>query len=113
MTEANMTQAMLIDGKVFIQQPDGSWQPGKGKTDWARIDAMTDGEIEANALSDPDSLPFTDEEWAKAVALPAKCYIHLGVDDDVLAWFKQDGRGYQTRMNAVLRRYVEARKRAG
>ena len=113
MSEANITQAYLIDGQFFIKQPDGSLRPGKGETDWARIDAMTEEEIEANALSDPDSIPFTDEDWAKAVALPAKRYIHLGVDDDILRWFKQEGRGYQTRINAVLRRYVEAQRQAG
>jgi putative transcriptional regulator len=41
---------------------DGSLQPLKGKTDWARLDAMTEEEIEANALSDPDNPPMTDEE---------------------------------------------------
>jgi uncharacterized protein (DUF4415 family) len=35
------------------------------------------------------------------------------LDEDVLAWFRAHGPGYQTHMNAVLRAYVEARKRAG
>jgi hypothetical protein len=38
----------------------------KGQTDWARIDAMTEEEVEQNALSDPDNQPFTDEFWDKA-----------------------------------------------
>jgi hypothetical protein len=38
----------------------------KGQTDWARIDAMTEEEIEQNALSDPDNQPLTDEFWDEA-----------------------------------------------
>ena len=113
MSEANITQAYLIDGRFFIKQPDGSLRPGKDRTDWAALRAMTDEEIEANAHSDPDNLPMSDEEWAAAVRIPVKRYIHIGVDSDVLGWFKQEGRGYQTRINAVLRRYVEAQRKAG
>ena len=38
----------------------------KGQTDWAKIDAMTEEEIEQNALSDPDNQPLTDEFWDEA-----------------------------------------------
>lgn len=41
---------------------------------------------------------------------PAKASVHLGVDADVLAWFKAQGKGHLTRMNAVLRSCVEAKK---
>jgi uncharacterized protein (DUF4415 family) len=37
-------------------------------------------------------------------------FVHLRVDADVLAWFKAQGRGHLTRMNAVLRAYMEAHK---
>ncbi len=48
--------------------------------------------------------------WANAkVVLPVgKKSIHLRIDEDVLDFFKRDGRGHLTRMNAVLRRYMEA-----
>lgn len=36
-----------------------------GRTDWARVDRMTDEEIEAAALSDPDAQPMTEEELAR------------------------------------------------
>ena len=39
--------------------------------------------------------------------------VYLRLDQDVLAWFKAHGRGYQTRINAVLRSFVRARKEAG
>jgi hypothetical protein len=37
----------------------------KGQTDWARLDAMTEEEVEQNALNDPDNQPLTDEFWVK------------------------------------------------
>ena len=47
------------------------WAKMKGQTDWAKIDAMTEEEIEQNALSDPDNQPLTDEFWDRAeVILP-------------------------------------------
>lgn len=113
MNDVKLTKAVSIDGKMYVRQSDNTLSPAESLTNWDRLRQKSDEEIENAALSDPDSLPFTDEEWAKAVSLPVKRYIHLGVDDDVLAWFKQDGRGYQTRMNAVLRRHVEAQRKAG
>lgn len=113
MNAPNMTQAFLIKGQLYIQAPDGSLRPSAGKTDFAKLDAIIGEEIEKAALSDPDALPMSDDEWLKAVKVPHKRYIHLGVDDDVLGWFKSQGRGYQTRINAVLRRYVQAHRKAG
>ena len=54
-------------------------------------------------------------DWNKAVKglPPAKRDIHLRIDADVLDWFKQAGRGYQTRINEVLRTFVESRRMAG
>ena len=51
-------------------------------------------------------------DWAKAsvVIPPAKSAISLRLDTDVLAFFKAQGRGYQTRINAVLRSYMEAQQ---
>jgi uncharacterized protein (DUF4415 family) len=42
-----------------------------------------------------------------------KVPVTFRMDREVLAWFKAQGSRYQTRMNAVLRAYVEARKRSG
>ncbi|HEU0022789.1 MAG TPA: BrnA antitoxin family protein [Dehalococcoidia bacterium] len=83
----------------------------KGKTDWARVDAMTEEEIEEAARSDPDNPPLDEEffKHARIVTPPPKKAVHLRIDSDVLEWFKRQGKGYQTRMNAVLRAYMEAR----
>ena len=54
-----------------------------------------------------------DEDFlrsARVVMPPGKKSIHLRVDADVLAWFRARGRGYLTRMNAVLRSYMESHK---
>lgn len=83
------------------------------RTDWARVDAMTEEEIDAAARSDPDAQPTTEEDWAEAVViLPGpKQLVCLRIDRDILDWFRVQGRGYQTRMNAVLRAYMEAQER--
>ena len=84
----------------------------KDLTDWARLDAMTEEEIERNAADDPDNPPWTEEDWANArVVWPqGKAPVTLRLDRDIIAWFKHRGRGYQTRINAVLRAFVEAQK---
>ena len=84
----------------------------KSLTDWDRVNSMTEEEIERNALEDPDNPPWTEEEWARArVVFPeGKAPVTLRLDKDIIAWFKARGRGYQTRINAVLRAFVEAQK---
>lgn len=54
-----------------------------------------------------------DAFWQNAeLQMPqAKTSVHLRLDADVLAWFRSQGRGHLTRMNAVLRSYMEAHKR--
>ncbi len=86
----------------------------KGETDWARVNALTDEDIAHAVAEDPDAAPFwTEADWANArVVWPeGKAPVTLRLDRDILAWFKLQGRGYQTRINAVLRSFVEARKR--
>jgi uncharacterized protein (DUF4415 family) len=84
----------------------------KSETDWARVDALTDEDIERAVADDPDQSFWTDEDWANArVVWPeGKAPVTLRLDRDIIAWFKGQGRGYQTRINAVLRGFVEAQK---
>ncbi|MCR9255910.1 MAG: BrnA antitoxin family protein [Alphaproteobacteria bacterium] len=91
-----------------------------GKTDWEAVDALTDEEIEAAIADDPDVAPILDDEWFEKAEFGfpfEKTAISIRVDNDVLAFFKKGGKGYQTRMNAVLRAYMDAqtkkRKKAG
>ncbi|WP_305719804.1 BrnA antitoxin family protein [Bradyrhizobium sp.] len=82
--------------------------PRKGKTDWARFDALTDEEIARAVATDPDAVPI-DIDWSDAVLVipPKKTAISIRVDDDVLDFFKKEGDGYQRRINAVLRSYMQ------
>jgi len=84
----------------------------KGKTDWAAVDALTDKEIEAAVRSDPDAVPL-DVDWSEAVLVipPKKKAISIRVDEDVLDYFKREGGGYQRRMNAVLRSYMQQKRK--
>ena len=81
----------------------------KGKTDWARWGASSDAEVEASVANDPDWAEFKDIDWSDAVlVMPAKKKaISIRVDEDVLDFFKKDGDGYQRRINAVLRSYMQ------
>lgn len=80
----------------------------KGKTDWARVDALTDEDIAKAVANDPDAAPI-DIDWSDAVLMmPAKKKaISIRVDEDVLDFFKKEGDGYQRRINAVLRSYMQ------
>lgn len=86
------------------------------RSDWERVDNLTDEEIERAVAEDPDAPELLDEEWfrtAKLVVPGEKKRITIRVDRDVLNYFKRKGRGYQTRMNAVLKAYVMHRKKEG
>src|ERR1700733_2936307 len=83
----------------------------KGATDYAALDAMTDEDISKTVAEDPD-VASLDTDWIKArlVMPPGKENVTLRVDRDVLAWFRATGKGFHTRMNAVLRAYMEAHR---
>jgi uncharacterized protein (DUF4415 family) len=84
---------------------------GESKTDWKRVDAISQSEVERLADKDEGALA-PDWESTVMVGLPAaKQDIHIRLDGDILDWFKARGRGYQTRINAVLRAFVQTRQR--
>jgi uncharacterized protein (DUF4415 family) len=72
---------------------------------------MTDEEIDTSEV--PEISP---EQFARAVVrrglkpVPSKAQLTIRVDREVLDWFRSQGRGYQTRINALLRAYMEAHK---
>jgi uncharacterized protein (DUF4415 family) len=79
----------------------------KSKTDWARVDAMTDDEIDCSEC------PETDEAfWASAELIMPENKVKIGVrfDKTIVDWFKKQGPGYQGKMNSVLKTYVEAQR---
>ena len=77
------------------------------ETDWERVDALTDEDIDAAASSDPDAPP-TDADFLEGRDpwfMPENTVI---VDADLLAWFKVRNPDYEAQINAVLRSHVEA-----
>jgi uncharacterized protein (DUF4415 family) len=72
---------------------------------------MTDEEIDRAIREDPDAAPHLDAEWFKNARLippDPKVPISLRIDRDVLDWFRRGGPRYQSRINAVLRAFMEA-----
>jgi uncharacterized protein (DUF4415 family) len=88
---------------------------GEDETDWARVDAKTEEELAADMASDPawDGVPV---DWVSRAHLATglmsgrtenKRQVTMRFDADVLEYFKSQGRGWQSRMNAVLRGFVD------
>jgi uncharacterized protein (DUF4415 family) len=84
---------------------------GESRSDWKAAEAMSRTEIERLADEDDGPLPEGWESIVELGVLEPRQSIHIRVDASVLRWFKSHGPGYQTRMNAVLRAFVQARQR--
>ena len=80
----------------------------RSKTDWKRVDAMRDEDLDLT-----DHPEMSAEMFAKAVVrigfrpVTPKEQITLRLDADVLQWFRERGAGYQTQINALLRAYMQ------
>lgn len=73
------------------------------KTNYKRISKLSDKDI------DYSNIPETDEKfWSDAEVLfpTKKTHVSIRLDDDIISWFKQFGRGYQTKINSVLKSYI-------
>lgn len=71
-------------------------------TNWAKLDAMSDAEI------DYSDIPKLDDEFFKKAVRnpfyrPVKAATTIRLDTDILAWLRAQGKGYQTRINQILR----------
>ena len=77
-------------------------------TDWERLDALEDEQIDLS-----ESPEISPEMFAKAIMRsglkerPRKEQVTIRLDGDVLAWFRAQGKGYQPRINSLLRAYME------
>lgn len=76
----------------------------KSHTDWRRLRNMRDQDIE---LADIPPLNARFFKTAKLRLPQPKSLVTMRLDPDVIQWFKRVGKGYQTRINAVLRMYIE------
>ncbi|MEY4983048.1 MAG: hypothetical protein RIR62_1314 [Pseudomonadota bacterium] len=84
----------------------------KDETDYARLRAEEEAGIEPELDEEEIGIEW---DWSKAVLVraPVKKAVSVRLDQDVIDWFKAEGPGYQTRMNAVLRSYMLARRGKG
>jgi uncharacterized protein (DUF4415 family) len=80
-------------------------ETGGDRTDWARVRAMPQEEVERLADEEEGPLP---EGWEKTAIV----YGGVGIEADLLCWFRQHGPDPQAHINRVLRDYVETRRRA-
>ena len=83
----------------------------KSQTNWKRLRAMADKDIDLS-----DSPELTPEMFARSIVrrglkpVTRKSQLTLRIDQDVVEWFRRQGRGYQTKINSLLRAYMEAHK---
>jgi len=77
------------------------------KSNLDRLDAMRDEDIDYSDISELDDAFF---KKARVVVPPGKKQLTLRLDADVLDWMKAQGKGYQSRINAILRAYYEAHR---
>lgn len=83
---------------------------GISRTDWKRVRAMKDHDIKVSREHPELDLKHMTRVIMRRgfTPLPPKTSVSLRIDADVLKWFKAQGPGYQTRMNAVLRAFRQA-----
>ena len=91
------------------EDTSGTTSTAEPKTDWRRLRSMTDEEVHAAIIDDPDAKPTDEAFWKDArVVMPRqKKTVTMRLDADLLEWFRRE-RGYQTRINAILRAYMKA-----
>ena len=81
----------------------------KSQTDWDRVDELHEKDIDFSDIPE-----LTPEMFAKSVLrkglkpVARKTQVTLRIDEEVLIWFKKQGKGYQTRINSLLKAYKEA-----
>jgi uncharacterized protein (DUF4415 family) len=82
-------------------------------TDWNRLRRMSAAAIRKGIMADPDAHATDEQFWktAKVVMPTPKEIVTMRLDADLLRWFRRH-RGYQTRINAILRAYMQAHEQA-
>ncbi len=85
----------------------------RSRTDWARVDAKSEADIARDIANDEDTMEFTNAMFDDArYSVPEpKQLVSIRVDASVLEFFRATGKGYLSRMNAVLRSYARAQER--
>jgi uncharacterized protein (DUF4415 family) len=111
MTDISASAFVLLDDGTILQRgPNGRLQAVPGLSDLERLANLTEEEIEAMASSDPDH-PASDDAILDAAIRPNANIVEL--DPDIIDFFKRDGSADRERVNAVLRDFVHAQRKAG
>src|SRR5271157_2104383 len=92
------------------EKPTGRVSAKEG-TDWRRVRSLTDRQIRHAIEGDPEARPTDADFWkhARVVIPKTKQIVTIRLDRDLLEWFRKQ-KGYQTRINAVLRTYMDANR---
>jgi uncharacterized protein (DUF4415 family) len=78
----------------------------KSKTNWDKMSQMKESEI------DTSDIPELDKAFFKKAVLQlpkTKKMVSIRIDEDVLTWYKKQGKGYQTKINEILKMYMRAK----
>ena len=96
----------MKEQNTYVEYSRSEMDTQPDETKWDRFDALTDADIDTAAASDADD-PKTDTAFWKdaTVVMPENV---IAIDLDLLEWFKTQAPDYETRINTVLREYVEA-----
>ena len=80
----------------------------------SEVEALRKRGMDKTRRNAPEAESLGADFWksARVVMPPGKTSVHLRLDRDIVEWFRARGKGHLTRMNAVLRAYVEAEKRS-
>ncbi|QCI13923.1 3-oxoacyl-ACP synthase [Pseudomonas putida] len=76
------------------------------RTDWNRLAQQADDDIDTSDVAELDDAFFSQAQ----LRVPAKQTMTIRLDSDALAWFKEQGAGYQTRINQLLRQDMQAQQ---
>jgi uncharacterized protein (DUF4415 family) len=98
-------------GRYTAEELAAKSKLGESRTDWEKAASITQPRLEKSIAADPDERDMV-VDWEKAsIELPEpKAVLNMRIDRRVLDYFRSTGPGYQTRINAVLRSFVEAQE---
>src|SRR5208337_109941 len=105
-----LSESFRFERRLRMKRPVTS---RKSRTDWKRVDALKDDKIDFS-----DTPELTPEMFARGLVrrglkpVARKKLLTLRIDSDVVEWYRRQGPGYQTRINALLRAYMRERKNA-
>jgi uncharacterized protein (DUF4415 family) len=96
----------VLENPIQIVRNGPDFMSKTSKTDWNRLAKMKDQDI------DTSDIPELDDDFFRKAELkvPPKQPVTLRLDSDVVSWFKSQGQGYQTRINKLLRAYMESQQ---